>query len=253
MPMLNNVDLFYSNTLKPNEGQISKQEPSKREKILKESNIPQISFYKNGDIWIMGKQEENTCLNHIDGFEFIRLLIENEGHDVNVNTVYNTGKIDSDILQNDESNFNFVKQNLELGDDEMPTFGDRFSDQDISDPQAIQQYESALMLLEEKYETEIDLDQKLIIKEKISQLEKFISDSNGCIKNRAKFKQKDKEKCRINVQKIIKRALEKIWGELPYLKEYLNHTTIKTGNTCSYNSDPAKPIYWLTDSPHSKN
>ncbi|MFC1816854.1 hypothetical protein ACFL0M_13195 [Thermodesulfobacteriota bacterium] len=54
----------------------------------------------------------------------------------------------------------------------------------------------------------------------------------------------EKEKMRITVCRSIKLALDKIHKELPILEKYLNRSTIKTGDWCSYSPIPSDPVEW---------
>ncbi len=47
----------------------------------------------------------------------------------------------------------------------------------------------------------------------------------------------------------VKGALNALEREIPYMKDYLNHKTIKTGSKCSYKQDGSKPAEWILDPP----
>jgi hypothetical protein len=51
------------------------------------------------------------------------------------------------------------------------------------------------------------------------------------------------ERARINVTRVIKRAIQHIAHSLPALARYLD-ATIKTGTYCTYTPDPDRPITW---------
>ena len=68
----------------------------------------------------------------------------------------------------------------------------------------------------------------------------------SALKKDSRFAKSEYNNSRVNIQKHIKKALEKIFKEIPALNEYLEYPPIiKTGHLCSYNPRPNKTPHWI--------
>ena len=59
------------------------------------------------------------------------------------------------------------------------------------------------------------------------------------------FESRENRNARVNVQKLIKLALEKIHSKQPVMKNYLNKETIKTGYSVRYTPTNIEPNWIL--------
>lgn len=65
---------------------------------IEQEAIPVISFYKNGDRWMIGEKGKEKIFNHLKGFDFIRFLIRHEGKEINGKVLYDLGKESTEDL-----------------------------------------------------------------------------------------------------------------------------------------------------------
>lgn len=205
----------------------------------------QLSFYRHGDFWKLGKEGQEVPLGHLKGLESIHFLLENPNKEIASSVVYHCGSQPSE-------------------EDTMPKHLAREADKVWRDrPQLSEEDNLSVRSAEENYvvidkkarlelmsklnelkarKAEIeenptgdplgDLETKDAISEKISQIEKVISEARG-----GRFYTAS-ENARKNVQKNIRYALERIKDECLDLEPFLNKTTIRTGNKCCYSPDP---------------
>jgi hypothetical protein len=216
------------------------------EKPVIENCIPSLSFYKNGDRWKMGNPGDEKDLNHLKGFDLIRLLIEHEGKEIDSTQLDNLGKVPVT-----DTEINNLPHNGSEISNLSETFGNKTggfiigeSSQVIVDKRAIEDAQKAISYIDEKLTCETDQDERLKLQEKKEQLQQYLLDSSLPSGKGKKFKTSSKGNSRINVRKAIKKALEKIGNEVPEISMYLNQDTIKTGCACIYRPDPSNSVSW---------
>jgi DNA polymerase elongation subunit (family B) len=121
--------------------------------------------------------------------------------------------------------------------------------QDLIDKATKKDIKNAINEAKKQLSSVKDESKVLEIKEKIRSLENYLNEAKGPINKSSNFRSKRLENCRTNVRKRIKKALDNIEREIPYMKDYLNDKTIKTGSKCNYEQDGSKPAKWILDPP----
>ncbi len=233
-----------------------------------QESIPIISFYKNGDRWLVGEKGKEKTLNHLKGFDFISFLIRHEGKEIDVNVLYDLGKESTEDLKLNVGNvpdgIKILPQEAldmtfqEDGEKRYSLFND--SVQLIVDGQAIGQTKDQINFLKEQVSVERDLDKKLHLKETIYELQQYIKKTKKSPFRIGRFKDKQKDNARTNLRKRIITALNKIYKQAPEISPFLIEIkpkktkdtinvkgTIKTGYSCWYKHDPSNPVKWVLD------
>lgn len=123
-----------------------------------------------------------------------------------------------------------------------------FSRQEIIDDTAITDFRTKIQNLKGQKKAATDSFVKTKIQEEIDKIQKYLDEAKK-FNEKQIFRLQKNENCRTRVQKVIKKALDIIEREIPYMKDYLNHETIKTGSKCSYKQDGLKPAKWVLDRP----
>jgi hypothetical protein len=215
--------------------------PDIDEDTKKNDDVPVISFYKNGEIWKIGKSGKEQDLIHRKGYDIIRFLIEHETMEIGVFKLDDLGMMPISDEKFDKS---FLKENPKKFEEGK----EGFSGQEKIDETTITECRTEIENLKELQKDETDSLVKAKIQEKIDEIQKYL---NAAIKSKKalKFRLQRDENCRTNVRKRIKTALDIIERKIPYMKDYLNHETIKTGYKCSYEQDGSKPIKWKLNPP----
>jgi len=202
----------------------------------KDENITKISFYKNGQIWKIGTPGKEEDFTHLNGYEMIHFLLGRETENLDASVVYNLGKCStnfSDDVQVSKSVTDYMQGETK---------------QSMIDEKTRETCKEKIEILREKIITTTAPEKAPEYKEEIEKLEKYLADASNKTKI-SDFRSRNKENCRINVQKRIKEALEVIYESAPYLKEFLNSETIHTGGKCWYKSDPSHPVQWILSPP----
>jgi hypothetical protein len=193
-----------------------------------------INFYKCGDKWCIGHPKQEYFFDDTKGMKFIHHLLKHPGHQINCRDLYHLSKssisVDKpnreDELNNETYQLHYIENSadkkkiqlrLEKLKHELKT-GDSSKSEDI------------------EYQTD-----KIEILKQIEYLETELEKDS-------RFAKPEYNNARINIQKHIKKALEKIFKEIPALNEYLEYPPIiKTGHLCSYNPRPHKTPHWILE------
>jgi hypothetical protein len=228
-----------------------------------EDEIPLISFYKNGQKWMIGKSRKEIILDELKGFEFIGFLIRNEGKEIDVFEVESLGQVSPDASNSDHG---YTPEGIQISTNKLINEsysvdgregGSQYDHQEVSEflPQELidkatkEDIKNAIKRAKKQLSSVKDESKVLEIKENIRSLENYLNETKGPINKSSNFRSKRLENCRTNVQKRIKNALDSIEREIPYMKDYLNDKTIKTGYKCNYEQDGSNPAKWLLDPP----
>jgi hypothetical protein len=103
-------------------------------------------------------------------------------------------------------------------------------------------------LLTEDQETRIrELEESIKLFK--SQLRDTDTSAKGVIKEKVPLR----EKMRSSVTTSINDAIKRINKDLPFMQQFLNKRTIKTGFTVGYRPDPNNPVQWITEVPNPEN
>jgi hypothetical protein len=219
---------------------------------------PAISFYKDGQMWFIGKQGEEKLFTHLRGFERIRFLIENEGKEFDPKIVFDLARLPVEDGNNNMgrvppgvkiSNLEKVFT-IEKDEDEVNTsFRLEGSKQELLDDASEATIKASVALLKEQIGKEHDQEKRLEDEEKLKFLERHLQeakDKKGKIRT---FRSNREENPRLAVFKAVRKALKTIHEELPYMKEFINEDNIVTRYKCSYKQDISNPVRWVLDPP----
>jgi hypothetical protein len=158
--------------------------------IEKHSDVPIISFYKNGQMWLIGEKDKEIIFKDYTGFEFIRFLLRypEERHDsVKVFYIGNVpDKLKPHLYEND-----FHKH---------------------SDPETIKKMSQYKSVLEEELKETIDPEHQKELEKQIEQCETFLKEANKSFSGGI-------NKYRTKVLNGIKRAIKAIEKERIYNQE----------------------------------
>jgi hypothetical protein len=237
--------------------------PFPEDKMDEKDGIPLISFYKNGQKWMIGKSRKEIILDELKGFEFIGFLIRNEGEEIDVFEVESLGQVAPNESNSDHG---YIPEGIQISTNKLINesySGDgseggsqydyqevsEFLPQDLIDKATKKDIKNAINEAKKQLSSVKDESKVLEIKEKIRSLENYLNEAKGPINKSSNFRSKRLENCRTNVRKRIKKALDNIEREIPYMKDYLNDKTIKTGSKCNYEQDGSKPAKWILDPP----
>lgn len=188
-----------------------------------DDSIPVISFYQKDDYWQIGEEGNEVHLNPLKGYNFLRFLIRHENEVFDPITLYSLGNVPEKL---------------------RPLLSDMGS-QEKCDKKTFALVQKEIEELYEEKKT-VSRKRQEEIQEKIEKLEEYLARSN-------KFSSKS-DKCRRNIQGLIKRAIGALHKEpaLHPLKKYLTikgHTrTIKIGYGSFYRSSLSDPVKWKLDS-----
>lgn len=222
-----------------------------------------LAFYRNGDYWTLGKKAKEISLKHLKGLELINYLLKYPNREIACLEVYHCGSQLSGADNLPECPTKGADKVYRLGPQLSKEDKDNMSkrsaeeESEIVDKDALSAVKDRLAELEvERAEIEENplknpleaLTKKEAILEEISQLEEYIDNATTYGGAKKRFATA-REKARRNVQKLIKKALEKIEVDCPDLKPFLNKRTIRTGKCCRYSSDPENTPEWLLDKP----
>ena len=110
----------------------------------------------------------------------------------------------------------------------------------VSDEQTVQKIELEIERLKVELESarESNPERVLVIKKDIADYENYLNGAKNTFRP-------ESEKPRQNVQKNIKRALNKIALECPSIMQFLNDKTIRTGVYCEYQPESSHPVRWI--------
>jgi two-component system NtrC family response regulator len=209
----------------------SQDSPSKPQQfnfteVSSEVDKPTFYFYEDADFWSVGERGKEKHLKKLDGFGYIHFLLLYPNESFNPKFVYHKGVsmiqkeglVTLDKLANYDA-LAFTKLDektrkaYSLRIEELEA---KLKSQDFNDPHEA---------LEDKDEIErltYTLKKKVIRDPKSPQ-----------------------EKARVNTTKKIKEVLKRIHEAIPEMKQYLNKSTIKTGDSLSYSPLPDQTPNWI--------
>lgn len=196
----------------PSESMSSSEDHHLRKEASKHNaGIPQILFYEDGDFFRMGQPGKENLFSSIKGLHYIHFLLNHPYKACDPRCVYHLGR------------------SLDFTRVDVPGL----------DQKARSNYRRRLKELKsilnrpQCYESDV-------VSEATAEMD-WIKAALG----ESDMREYEAEKARINVQKAIKRALNKIHKRHPALKRYLNTSTIKTGASCFYEPLPGDPVRWV--------
>jgi len=192
-----------------------------------------INFYKCGDKWCIGHPKQEYFFDDTKGMKYIHHLLKHPGHEINCIDLYHLSKTPipgdkpnrEDELTDEKYQLHFIKNSADKKKIDIRI-------QELKTELEADDRNSADI----EYQTD-----KFEILKQIEFLEsELIKDS--------RFTKSEYNNARTNMQKHIKNATEKIFKEIPALKEYLEYPPIiKTGHLCSYNPRPNKTPHWILE------
>lgn len=187
---------------------------------------PVICFYRKANKWIIGEKGKEGIFDDLKGFGFIHCLLSNENEYMSPQIVFHYRL---PATAEEKSGLNQVKQPYQPEIDE----------------ETRQQVLSMIAKLEEELGSgEINDPVESAEKERqLSQLKKFLVPKT----RRLRDPKSEAEKARINVGKRIRNAIKKIHADpaVSYLSRYINHATIRTGDSLQYRPDPKDKPEWV--------
>jgi hypothetical protein len=191
-----------------------------------DTRSPRISFYKEAEFFTIGEEGKGQHLRHTKGLDFIHFLLNYPNKQFKPNYVYRRGVA---LIQNYG----------EITIDGLESEGAFFEPK--IDQKARAAYSLKITELKSKVEAQAyeDAMEALHIKEEIKELEAHLREKGN------RDYRSDTEKARVNVTKNIKSALVRISEKMPSLRRYLNESTIRTGDSCSYSPLPDEEPYWI--------
>jgi hypothetical protein len=201
------------------------------DKMDEKDGIPLISFYKNGQKWMIGEKKKECIFDNLFGFEIIRFLLRYPEGRFEALQAHYCGNVPVEV---------------------QPLIYQKKLENNI-DSSTIRKIIKVKKDLQNQLKEVQDLEEKNNLIEKIEKCGDFLKEARQGLKT-------DKEKVRINVRKAIKRAIEiinKEVGNYPSLRIVVQslslenpHKTIITGNSCSYRPEPSNPVKWILDPPN---
>jgi hypothetical protein len=204
--------------------------PFPEDKMDKKDGIPLISFYKNCQKWMIGERGKERIFDNLIGFEIIRFLLRYPEKRFEALQAHYCGNVPVEV---------------------QPLIYQKKLENNI-DSSTVKKIKKLMKESQEKLKEARDFDEKNNLIENIEKCEDFLKIARQGLKT-------DKDKVRINVRKVIKRAIETINIEAqnyPSLRLVAKslclenpHKTIITGNSCCYRPEPSNPVKWILDPP----
>ena len=195
-----------------------------------------IHFRKNGDYWIIGPDKKDISIKHLDGFSYIKILLDKRGEEISVSEL--------------SSLVNSANPEPGNGYDESSAKSDGLefdqSQQELMDPRALKAAKEALEDNKERLKYCTDFSERESLEIDIEKLEEVLKGAEFRGKKRT-FATPEIEKIRVNIRKRISTALKHIHKKIPIMESFLNQKSILTGYKCSYEPDPEKKIEWITE------
>jgi len=192
---------------------------------------PVLCFYKKGEHWYVGEKGKEVSFNDMNGFSYIYFLLCNENKLFHSNEIYTAGNISDDnlprhqIIQEDKDSHGF--------EPEKPIYEKRLT------PSMKQRILDEKEELEEKLQHQsLSENERIEAEDQLTLIKQYLHDRPG---------QDDTSKVktvRNNVQKSIKRALNKI-HQVKNMSLYLNISTVATGAYCIYRPDINNKPSWI--------
>jgi len=199
---------------------------------MSDENIgPTLCFYKIGDQWRIGKIGKEYSINDTKGIQFIHHLLKHPEKNINCIDLYHLSKSVGSI-------------NTQTREDELYK-EDHKLDHIINSPDR-KKIEQKLQKLKDEMKAKANLSANYEDSPEFKKTMENIKFLQAGLKRNNRFFKPEYDKSRTNVQKNIKRALDKIFKEIPTLIKYLEYPTIiKTGFQCSYNPRHDDEPIWI--------
>jgi len=224
-----------------------------KERKTKGGNVPVFCFYKKGSKWHIGEKGKESIFDDLEGFKFIHFLLSREYQDLEPRTIYHGEKsmanefTDRDILEGSEEledlhgdSALYIKNLDAKGRNEIG--------------KKLRELREALDLIQEEHDSGDYLspeDSMIAMEEKREKIEDEIKKLEQVLQQKSERDPKSEtEKARVNVTRGIKLALKKISEDasISSISSYLNKSTIKTGDSCSYSPALNNKPTWILDS-----
>lgn len=199
---------------------------------------PKISFYRSDDIWMIGPQGKESRFKHSVGCERIHFLLQHPKVNYSAEVVSNIGKTLDDA--NGQPQYDIKNDGL------FTQYGTKSTTRTkLNDPEAIKNIAERLEELKKNIADQSygSIDDREKMEEEIEKIEKYFSKNIRQI-----F---EDSKARTTVSKGIKAALDKIAtiNSDPRVSNFLNKSTIRTGNSCVYCPLPGEEPEWILEQP----
>ncbi len=220
-----------------------------------ESAVPTIIFYRKGDYWLIGEKGKEEQFKHSKGLSHLYYLLRYPGEKIPVINVYHQG---SPVLDFEKP---MIEDSLSYKQDSCHKKTDLETDRQIRSEidnlkEQIKDLRSGGYGNPEKNCEEIEEKEKQIF-----QCENYLKEGKGDF---GKEQKRIQNSARINVQKAIKTALDRIFARCPFLEQFLQLRNAKnaserqkpgiiTGGFCSYQESPQNPVVWILDPAEIKN
>jgi len=197
-------------------------------------------FRKVGSHWFIAFEGKIYIYDHLDGFDYIRILLDNPGKELHV-SILNEICVGHDFAE--------IPRILgELDSEELGKMGLSLTQLDspisLVDKKTQNRVKAERELIKEKLTGDnfINPEEKIALEDKLERLESYIKATSGYKGSDAKF-QNGVNKMRISIRNRITKALEAVKENNSSLYDHFLRS-IKTGQFCSYS--PEKPINWST-------
>jgi hypothetical protein len=200
-----------------------------------EDNL-RIHFRKNGDYWIIGPDKKDISIKHLDGFSYIKILLDKRGEEI---SVLELSRLVNSV--NPEPRNFYDESSAKSGGLDFDQ-----SIQPLMDQRALMEAKDDLEDMQERLEISTDLLEKQTLETEIEKLEKLLKGAEFRGKQRT-FESREMGNIRTNIRNRISRALKHIHKKIPFVGSFLNEKSIRTGYKCSYEPHPEKNIEWITE------
>ncbi len=188
---------------------------------------------KEGDIWTITFRGNSVRLGDLKGLTYVVYLLQHPNEIISATQlVYITEKQPSGLH----------KQPFEAGLSQVGNFSEA---EEAADKDTWIEVKGRLLEIEKeqvKAERLADFEKYDKLEEEKKQLERYLSWSYG-VGNRPRRSASPADRMRINVNRNIKRVVDKIRKQNEPLAAYLK-STIKTGFQVSYTPDPNNQVSW---------
>jgi two-component system NtrC family response regulator len=188
-----------------------------------------LCFYVSGNFWMIGSLKKPIMLKHLNGYKYIQLLLQYPNQLFSPLDVFHMRASENGKDPSSKKLTELIeRKNQDLTYEKL----------DRKTKKAIK---SGIKQLEEKIEIRDyeDPSEAMDDKNKIKKLKRMLE------RPVRRDPKSSHERARSNITRAISRALKEIHKQAPELKQYLNNSTIRTGDKVSYLPIPENEPSWI--------
>jgi len=213
-------------------------------KKTKGDDGPELWFYKKGGRWHIGEKGRESIFDDLKGFGLIHYLLGYENEQIKSTVLCNYGKISGDEDPHGETS------KREIADLGLQPEGLIHKKRPSSKDMVILKLsiDSGIERLRDEFDSSVfpspedEMIKREELDEKIEKLKKYYKQQSNTRPDRDSSP--ESEKARINVLRLVKRALSEIANDKTTAR-YLNDHTIKTGDSCVYRPIEGDKPFWI--------